>query len=274
MTLPQDRLAVFLGRALLGLALVACSSVMANSRRIGPPQPPREANCSLTMVQGPNDRPAVVIGEVTCDGGETEGDNMVCREQIEEQLCELGAEGFSPQNDRRGRMMVVALRFTGASTEQWQQRQQQQQQQQQLQQQQLLLQQQQQQQVQQQQTPQPAQCVPPCPAGSHCSADGRRCEPDSGGTTVQASLTEEQIQEALDRIRRRVLRCRPRGDENDVTVELEIEPGGSVSSVRIDGPLANTDAGGCIEQAVFRATFPTFEGANRSIRHSFAPANP
>lgn len=258
---------------LLVLSASACSSVMANSRRIGAPQPPREPNCQLTMVQGPNDRPAVVIGEVTCDGGETEGDLMVCREQIAERVCELGGDGFAPQSNRPGRMSVLALRFTGApgQGQGWGNNQQQQQMQQQQQ-----LQQQQQQQMQQQlvqpQQGTASQCVPPCPAGSHCSADGRRCEPDGGGTAVQASLTEEQIQEALDRIRRRVLRCRPRGDENDVTVELEIEPGGSVSSVRIDGPLANTDAGGCIEQAVFRATFPTFEGTNRSIRHSFAPS--
>lgn len=256
---------------LLVMLATACGSVLATSRRIGAPQPPRELGCNLVIVQGPSDRPAVVIGEVSCEAGEAEEDRMMCREQIRDRVCELGADGFSPQMDQAGRITAVALKFTGGPQGPgpggpgpgWGPGPQQPPQQ-------PL--------VQQPPPPpppnQPAQCVPPCPAGSHCSADGRRCEPDAGTPGVQAGLTDEQIQEALDRIRRRVLRCRPRGDENDVTVELEIEPGGSVASVRIDGPLANTDAGGCIEQAVFRATFPTFEGANRSVHHSFAPANP
>jgi len=266
--------------ALLVIALAACSSVLANSRRIGPRRPSRDPGCALTQVSSPNERPATVIGEVTCDTAGDEGNMLACREQIRDQVCDLGGEGFAARTSNSGRIEAVALVFSGAAgpgpgPEQgpgpgwgpggpgYGPGQQQQMQQQQMQQQQLV-----------QPQPQAGQCVPPCPAGSHCSADGRRCEPDAGSSTVQASLTDEQIQQALDRIRRRVLRCRPRGDENDVTVELEIEPGGSVASVRIDGPLANTDAGGCIEQAVFRATFPTFEGENRSVRHSFAPANP
>ncbi|MBI2894765.1 MAG: TonB C-terminal domain-containing protein, partial [Deltaproteobacteria bacterium] len=124
-----------------------------------------------------------------------------------------------------------------------------------------------------QQTPVgPVACNPPCPAGTTCSADGRRCE-SATAQTAPTSLTDEQIAEALDRIRRRVLRCRRREDgDATVTVEVEIEPAGSVSSVRIDGPIANSDAGACIEQAVFRATFPTFQGDNRVVRHSFVPS--
>ena len=254
-----------------GLALTAvvvilatgCSSVLANSRRIGPPQPSLSPGCPLTMVSSPNERPAVVVGEVTCETGGDEGDRLACREQIRDQVCYLGGEGFAARESGNGRIEAVALRFSGAPMGQgagpgWGPQQGQPPPQQQV--------------VQQPPPAQPGQCVPPCPEGSHCSADGRRCEPDEGAET--AGLTDEQIQAALDRIRRPVLRCRPRGDQNDVMVELEIEPGGSVASVRIDGPLANTDAGGCIEQAVFRATFPTFEGENRSFRHSFAPSNP
>lgn len=248
-----------------------CSSVMAHSRRTGPRLPSREPGCDLVMVPSPSARPSVVIGEVTCEAGGDEGDRLTCQEQIRDEVCSLGADGFAARTEPSGRLYAVALKFTADGQGQqgppgWGPPNQQQQVQQQ--------QMQQQQQVQQQVQPPPgpAQCVPPCPAGSHCSADGRRCEPDAGATP--AGLTDQQIQEALDRIRRRVLRCRPRGDENDVTVELEIEPGGSVASVRIDGPLANTDAGGCIEQAVFRATFPAFEGQNRSLRHSFTPQNP
>lgn len=242
----------------------ACGSVLAESRRIGSPQPPREPGCNLVIVNGPNDRPAVVIGEVTCDAGEAEEDRIMCRDQIRDRICELGADGFSPQMDENGRISAVAVKFTGPAGPPpgWQQQQMQQQQMQ--------------QQVQQPPPPPPpvaGECVPPCPAGSHCSTDGRRCEPD-GGATAAPALTDEQINEALDRIRRRVLRCRPRGDENNVVVDLEIEPAGTVASVRIDGPLANTDAGGCVEQLIFRATFPTFEGATRSVRHEFVPQNP
>jgi hypothetical protein len=50
---------------------------------------------------------------------------------------------------------------------------------------------------------------------------------------------------------------------------VEVEPSGSVLSVRIEGEVS-TDAGTCAEQAIFGVTFTPFEGENRTITHEFS----
>jgi len=102
--------------------------------------------------------------------------------------------------------------------------------------------------------------------------DPRNLDLGAGGGEQQ--LSGAQIESGMDGAFGRIRRCLVlmAGDDpvsGRVTFGLRVEPGGTVSRVRLSGPAAVTtgEAGDCLRTAARRAQFPSFDGPPMVVRY-------
>jgi hypothetical protein len=89
---------------------------------------------------------------------------------------------------------------------------------------------------------------------------------------VEHPLSKSQVWAAMERVKPAVLACagtRSWRITGLVSVELTIEPDGSVSSAHMRGQHADTLTGACIETAAKRARFDRFDAPPFTISYPF-----
>jgi hypothetical protein len=195
----------------------------------------------LDVLNAPGTREVVPIGEIRCDPGG--GPQDPCVNEMRDTACQLGGNAIGPGPNDGMVMTATVLRYADTIPGYVP-------------------------------PPPPAPvCNPPCAEGTEvCTAEG--CKPDPNAPPPPPALTPEEEAEmhaALDRVKRRVLRCLRGHSEEPLKVHVEVEPGGSVQSVQIDGDVASTDVGSCAEEIIFTVTFTPFEGQNRNVTHEYTP---
>ena len=76
---------------------------------------------------------------------------------------------------------------------------------------------------------------------------------------MPVALTRHQVQATMGGLKGSVQACYDRHRVSGLAqLEIEVEPSGHVSKVRVRGDLESSPTGACIEKIVQAATFPSF----------------
>lgn len=110
---------------------------------------------------------------------------------------------------------------------------------------------------------------PTCPAGFVLGPKRLGCKP--GAADHPAALSKQQIATAMRAAQPIWKGCHQQyRDRGTAEATFVVNGNGTVQSVRLDGPLARTTLGTCLEDALRSAVFPQFKGPTMTVRWPFS----